>query len=261
MAYDSIRHVVVLFGGDDAIWEWDGASQLWAGPVRPTVRPSARSYAAMAYDTDRKRVIVMGGTIKSTGEQTDETWEWDGTSWYGPFTPASRPSARERHAAAYDSSRHELVLFGGRYGQTGNTELWQRDSSPTRRPALQLTASWANSGITAANVTGMRVRALCGGTAGAGSAGADLYGWNVGSKGNVEGWAPLGASSAGVGGAAWSDLIDWTAPSATEARHYLLARDQTASVRCLPAGTSGTAPDGAQVAADYVEVRLRYTAP
>lgn len=168
MAFDSSKNVVTLFGGqlhqsdptgatgvlNDTLndtWEWNGvdwAQQEDTGP--------ARSTHAMAYDDNRKRLVVFGG-VNAQGQELGDTWEWDGTTWtqradFGPppclsaslvFTgvecllfggthlnaPQKQtwtwdgthwtarqdigPSARSEQAAALDSVRHRVVLFGG----------------------------------------------------------------------------------------------------------------------------------------------------
>jgi hypothetical protein len=40
--------------------------------------PAARSFHAMAYDSDRSRTVLFGGQV--TGEFLNDTWEWDGTA-------------------------------------------------------------------------------------------------------------------------------------------------------------------------------------
>ncbi|MBI5478109.1 MAG: hypothetical protein HY906_04595, partial [Deltaproteobacteria bacterium] len=74
-------------------------------------RPSARSFAAMAYDSQRHVVVLYGGW---NGADLDDTWEFNGTAWT-QRTPANRPTARDSAAAAYDPVRQRVVLFGG-YG-------------------------------------------------------------------------------------------------------------------------------------------------
>jgi hypothetical protein len=88
MAYDSVRGVVVLFGGnrDTAqpgrvtlgdTWEWDGVSLSWE--EKATDGPAARSSAAMAFDQQRGEVLLFGGNVDGTsgGPPTDplgDTW-------------------------------------------------------------------------------------------------------------------------------------------------------------------------------------------
>jgi hypothetical protein len=74
MAYDSVRGVTVLFGGQafaglvGDTWEWDGAE--WT--LRSQTGPSARAYHAMAYDSARGVTVLFFGE-RSRGT---ETWEY-----------------------------------------------------------------------------------------------------------------------------------------------------------------------------------------
>jgi len=79
------------------------------------VAPSPRSRFGLAYDSDRRVLVLFGGTLgerASGSHMADDTWEYDGTSWR-EVTPAVSPCARWNHAMAYDSARRVVVLFGG----------------------------------------------------------------------------------------------------------------------------------------------------
>jgi hypothetical protein len=72
MAYDSQRHVTVLFGGYNGsaglqdTWEWDGTT--WT--MGTQVAPPPRVDAAMSYDSQREVMVLFGGTGSTGG-----TWE------------------------------------------------------------------------------------------------------------------------------------------------------------------------------------------
>jgi len=137
MAYDIARGKVVLFGGstgtyDGETWEWDGTSWAEKIPKDPEGdgNPSARQNHAMAFDIARGRIVLFGGLA---GSFSDETWEWDGTSWAKKI-PADleadgNPSARCGHAMAYDIARERVVLFGGSAGGSPNEQTWEWDGS------------------------------------------------------------------------------------------------------------------------------------
>ena len=86
------------------------ATSLKWVPVFPAASPSARLNSEMAYDSTRGVIVQFGGT----GLQaiTNDTWEWNGTTWNLKPPPAS-PPARYYGALAYDPVRHQTVLFGG----------------------------------------------------------------------------------------------------------------------------------------------------
>lgn len=110
MAYDSDRHVTVLFGGatgpsteSGETWEWNGAN--WS--LECDCGPSPRDSVGMAYDSVRHETVLFGGY----GDNS-ETWVWDGTTWTEKVT-VDGPSKRWGCAMAFDTSRGETVLFGG----------------------------------------------------------------------------------------------------------------------------------------------------
>ncbi|MBN2360563.1 MAG: hypothetical protein JXR83_13995 [Deltaproteobacteria bacterium] len=126
MAFDSVRNVVVMFGGWGGsadlqdTWEWDG--QTW-NDVTPASSPPARSEHAMAFDSDRGLVVMFGGN----GSRVDfaDTWEWDGQGWT-EVTPASSPPSRGSDMV-YDSGRKQVILFGGTDGYDLMQDTWEWD--------------------------------------------------------------------------------------------------------------------------------------
>jgi hypothetical protein len=137
MAYDSLRKKVVLFGGNrilfgrnpdenrflDDTWEWDG--QMWT--QIKVAGPPPRAEAAIAFDSERGRVVLFGGHNR-TGEgrnRLGDTWEWDGARW--TQIKVTGPSARNGAAQVYDSVRRKIVLFGGSTQKDVSGETWEWD--------------------------------------------------------------------------------------------------------------------------------------
>jgi len=123
MAYDSVREVVVLFGGLNGgnerssvefgdTWEWDGIQWRQVADTGPEPRMGH----AMVYDS-AKGVTVLFGRGGS-----EDTWEWDGVTW--TKVADTGPSARGRHGMAYDSLRGVTVVFGGIPRELGDTWEW-----------------------------------------------------------------------------------------------------------------------------------------
>jgi hypothetical protein len=134
MAYDPVRSVMVLFGGQagssvnqNDTWTWNGAS--WTQRM-PAARPPVRYFHSMVWDPDRQRIVVFGGEASSTF--LSDTWEWDGSSWT-QRTNVGTPPVRAVHEAAYDITRHVLVFYGGYNAgaQAGTWELGTVWSNPT----------------------------------------------------------------------------------------------------------------------------------
>lgn len=99
--------------GVDALAVRSMASGDWRVASREGL--SQRMNHAMAYDSARDRVVLFGG--ENGFRLVGETWEWNGQSWRQviPTDPEGygNPSARFRHAMAYDITRGQIVLFGG----------------------------------------------------------------------------------------------------------------------------------------------------
>ena len=114
MAYDAARGVTVVTAGYafrclGDTWEWNGST--WT--QRSVTQPGPRNFHATAYDAARGVTVHFGGQTNCVyGTQTDETLEWDGTSWTTRAF-AVRPPQRWGAAMAYDSRRQVTVLFGG----------------------------------------------------------------------------------------------------------------------------------------------------
>ena len=137
LAYDSARGRVVLFGGRDSsnnrlsdTWEWDGTSWTDVTPSGATASPPARERHALAYDSDRGRVVLFGGQ-DSLSNRLSDTWEWDGTGWTDVTPPGvgASPPARFGHALAYDSARGRVVLFGGDRFTNRLSDTWEWDGT------------------------------------------------------------------------------------------------------------------------------------
>jgi hypothetical protein len=136
MTYDSLRRRVVLFGGNrvlfgrnleenkflDDTWEWDG--QRWTQIEVPG--PPPRAEAVMAFDRERGRSVLFGGhnSTEKGRNWLGDTWAWDGTRWIPISILGASP--RNGAAAAYDSARRKIVLFGGRTTERVSGETWER---------------------------------------------------------------------------------------------------------------------------------------
>ncbi len=124
MAFDTVRGVSVLFGGEITgtvpgapgqsvpygdTWLFDGSA--WTQVAAQG--PSARWSHAMAFDSSRNTNVLFGGGAGGSSQQGD-TWLFDGVSWNK--SPAVGPAPRGHHAMAFDPARQVTVLFGGVLG-------------------------------------------------------------------------------------------------------------------------------------------------
>jgi hypothetical protein len=126
LAFDTHRHVAVLFGGGDQhrtdqTWEWNGSS--WT--ARNIPGPPARTSHGMSFDSRRARMVLFGG-YNETGILGD-TWEFDGKRWQK--VAEDGPARRIGFGMAYDSARGRTVVFGGGrdFGEPTLTDTWEWD--------------------------------------------------------------------------------------------------------------------------------------
>jgi hypothetical protein len=114
--HEGLEQVVLVNGGpergkpaDDLLelWSWDGAQ--WSLISADSNGPSWRNWPAVAYDTTRDVLVIHGGL--QSGNNFDETWEWDGQTW--TRFESIGPGAREGALMAYDAARAKMIFFGG----------------------------------------------------------------------------------------------------------------------------------------------------
>lgn len=125
MAYDSVHHQMVMFGGAgqgvlnvlNDTWLWDGSS--WSN-VYPRNPPAAREGGSMIFDSAQGVVVLFGGSIVQAF--ANDTWLWDGSNWTQE-NPQNSPPRRQVAAMAYDSVNNQTVLFGGVIGVVSDEEI------------------------------------------------------------------------------------------------------------------------------------------
>jgi hypothetical protein len=85
MALDENAGALVIFGGATTASTYNslvGETWVWTGDTWTQATgagPSARGLPAMAYDPQRKTILLYGGFTQE-GDFAD-TWEWDGNGW------------------------------------------------------------------------------------------------------------------------------------------------------------------------------------
>ncbi|HEY6556973.1 MAG TPA: hypothetical protein VI072_06855 [Polyangiaceae bacterium] len=76
MTFDRQRAKTVMLY-KDALWELAGSA--WQQLALPSALTNCAAATLVAYDGARQRTVVAGCTIPA------QTWEWNGTTWAGPF--------------------------------------------------------------------------------------------------------------------------------------------------------------------------------
>jgi hypothetical protein len=91
-----------------------------------------RSYG-LAYDSRRRRVVLIGGLAADPRRFLADTWTWDGTSWMElPADGHPGPGSRSHATLVDDVSGGRLLYFGGTTDGKLLQELWLFDHSGWR---------------------------------------------------------------------------------------------------------------------------------
>jgi hypothetical protein len=144
LAYDSVHHEVLLFGGTlltsggaqtNETWAWNG--QTWT-QLHPTASPPALP-GTMVYDAASQQIILFLYRVQSGGTVANEMWTWDGNTWH-QLQPTVLPEVLDA-SIAYDAAQGQIVLFGSETSQdtgtltnstwTWNGTIWQEQHPPT----------------------------------------------------------------------------------------------------------------------------------
>jgi hypothetical protein len=137
--YDAANNRMIVFGGEDGSpspLQNDvyiltlGVSPSWSKPATLGTAPTARLGHTAVYDPTNQRMVVFGGTDNKT-ENLDCFFLSLPTTPPFVWTPAPfGPIQRTEHAAAYDHTHQQMILFGGLDQQTQgdgsilNDETW-----------------------------------------------------------------------------------------------------------------------------------------
>ncbi|MBN2335476.1 hypothetical protein JXL21_07935 [Candidatus Bathyarchaeota archaeon] len=125
MVYDPDRHQLLLFGGygaEDRIgdtWTYDIEANEWT-QLHPSVTPSPRSDAAMAYDEANDIIVLHDGYCRG-GAHPGDTWVYDPAEGnWTQMSPEESPMPQYGHHMVYDSVNAALVMYGGHWSITEN---------------------------------------------------------------------------------------------------------------------------------------------
>jgi hypothetical protein len=129
-AYDPVRSRLVMHGGVNIhgvklndTWEWRGDrwEQVPMEDTQPGEKPAAANNAAMVFDGQKELLYADAGYV-------DQLWSFDGEHWLEQqlVDPSAdgAPDPRLDNYAAWDSTRHRLVMFFGNYAMSG-PETWE----------------------------------------------------------------------------------------------------------------------------------------
>ncbi|MHA2249264.1 MAG: Kelch repeat-containing protein [Candidatus Kariarchaeaceae archaeon] len=119
MAYDTINHKIILFGGtngetgdygyvmSDTTWIYNCKSSKWK-KMNPTLSPPVRFNHKMVFNPDIQKTLLFGDG------SSNDLWAYDypSNTWEQIYT-TNRPPTRSDYSIVYDSINSKLILFGG----------------------------------------------------------------------------------------------------------------------------------------------------
>ena len=155
VATDPVRGVVMSFGG----WDLENPGAPSAEQLRfdghrwqteAVATPPGRTDHAMAADTRRGRVVMLGG-FGNGAALLGDTWEWDGSSWTQLPFASNGPGLLAMHAMCYDPDEGRTLVVGGIVNGSGRlnaqmfelrdaTSNWQEVVTATTPPMRRSTA-------------------------------------------------------------------------------------------------------------------------
>jgi hypothetical protein len=110
MAWDTVRGAGVKFGGSNGV-ELDSTTWIWNGSTWTNVAdqaPSGRFAFGMAYDEERRRLVLAGGFA----QMSLETWELARSTWRR-FMVTGPSNRWYDMSMAYVPERGQVMAFGG----------------------------------------------------------------------------------------------------------------------------------------------------
>jgi N-acetylneuraminic acid mutarotase len=134
LVYEPESKKLILFGGFavghsvvyNDTWSYDASANTWRD-LEATNPPSARASYGMAYDSERKLIVLFGG-FTERGYYND-VWVYDPrlNSWEERLIHGDRPSPRGAMGFAYDESNDVFIMFGG-FSELGYfSDTWALD--------------------------------------------------------------------------------------------------------------------------------------
>ena len=118
--FGSVAGAATVF---DETWIYDGVSWQQLAPVGT---PPALDGVAMAFDPNRNRVVLFGGTDFDFNFY-DQTWELDLSATPPTWTQviAPGPEARAQHEMVFNAASGRVLLVGGTNGNQTLTDSWE----------------------------------------------------------------------------------------------------------------------------------------
>lgn len=120
-AYDPIGKRMVVF--DEVGQTWAYSNHAWSiVPPSGHPGPAARTDAMMTFDTQRKRIVLVGG--RTSSQVFTDVWELDGQTWTQLDVSAGGPLPRYNAGFASHPRARKSFLIGGRDPASTFGDVW-----------------------------------------------------------------------------------------------------------------------------------------
>ncbi|MEW6756208.1 MAG: kelch repeat-containing protein [Candidatus Latescibacterota bacterium] len=118
-AYDPQAGRMLIYGGQRDggaladLWAFDLAQGVWT-ELTPADGPAGRTFASLAYDQHRHRLLLFGGNLGNDAKVA-EVWSFDlgAARWQQVETQGTGPEPRDGAAAVYDPVGDRLLVATG----------------------------------------------------------------------------------------------------------------------------------------------------
>jgi len=114
MEYDRVRKQTIMLGNDEKgvtlMYAYDAAAGKW-NQVAPATLPPCAVEGGMTWQGSNNTILFTGGTC-ATAATTEDTYEWDGTTW-NKIDILSFAGRYFGMALTFDPDHQNVVMFGG----------------------------------------------------------------------------------------------------------------------------------------------------
>ena len=118
------------------VWALDLNTHDWTLLAATTAAPIARYGTAAVFDPVAGHLVSFAGF--TTQGRFDDTWRFDPErrTWQDVTAASTQPGERCLHAAAFDSQRRRMIMFGGQRGNAALDDAWALDLATDQWTAL-----------------------------------------------------------------------------------------------------------------------------
>lgn len=136
--WDTVARRMLVFGGYGGafpggylndLWSWEPTTNTWTPLEADCPCPSPRARHSAVWDARGERMFALGGFAGGIDYLSD-LWSYEArtNAWRQPSPTGGPPTPRSAHSAVWDSSRGQMLVYGG-YGGGVYDELWVYTSS------------------------------------------------------------------------------------------------------------------------------------